>query len=202
MMTMTPRRSLLVLLLFGASALLGVPAAGAASAAGAAHLKPTPRCSLDVINDWADNGVVDKRYAIPCYTQAIQRLNQYPDVKGYSNAAEEIHAAELAAIRAERGGGSGGGTSGGGSHNGGPGGAPSSNGGGGGGPTSGSGAGGGLADRIGRDLGPSDAQSVPIPLLVLGGLAVLLLVAGAAAWIVRRVQSRRVTPAPAHAPRR
>jgi hypothetical protein len=198
-MTMTPRRTLLPLAALAAS-LLVVPAAGAVTAAQGSALKPTPKCYLQVINDWADNGVVNGRYAIPCYTQAIQRLNQYPDVKGYSNAADEIHAAELAAIRADKNGGSGGGTSsGGGSGGGGTGGS------GGGGSTGGgsaSGSGGGVVKDIGRSLGPSNATSVPVPLLVLGGLAVVLLLAGGAAWLARRIQSRRVTPAPAPAPRR
>ncbi len=54
-----------------------------------------------------------------------------------------------------------------------------------------------------NDLGPGNAQSVPLPLLVLGGLAVLLLFAAVATWITRRLQARRLTPAtaPATAPR-
>jgi len=39
-------------------------------------------------------------------------------------------------------------------------------------------------------------------LIVLAGLALLLLLAAAATWFARRLQARRVTPAPAHAPRR
>jgi len=51
---------------------------------------------------------------------------------------------------------------------------------------------------ITRAIGPSDATSVPIPLLVLAGVAVLLMLAGAAGFVSRRLQSRRV-PLPARA---
>jgi hypothetical protein len=46
---------------------------------------------------------------------------------------------------------------------------------------------------------PSNAQSVPLPLLVLGGLAGLLLLSGAGTWLFRRTQARRVgrPPTPA-----
>src|SRR5205085_1497964 len=38
-----------------------------------------------------------------------------------------------------------------------------------------------------------------LPLLVLGGLALLLFLTAAATWLTRRLQARRVTPAPAPA---
>src|SRR6476646_5184664 len=113
-MTMAPRFSLRLLLAAAAAALVAVPAAYAAPAA---TLKATNGCDLAVINDWLKDGHVDRSYAIPCYTQAIQRLNSMPDVKGYSSATDDIHDALLAAIRQDRGGGpgdSGGGGGGGG----------------------------------------------------------------------------------------
>jgi hypothetical protein len=195
-MTMTPRPSLRVILALAAIALVAVPAA---SAAPAATLHATSGCDLQVINDWLKDGQVNRIYAIPCYTQAIQRLNSMPDVKGYSSATDDIHDALLAAIRQDRGGGS---TGGGGSSDGGNSGGSSSSSGGGD-TSSASGTGDKsvirhLADRI----GPGDAQSIPLPLLVLGGLAVLLLLAAGGTWLARRVQARRMTPAPAPAPRR
>jgi hypothetical protein len=177
----------------GALALLafGVPAAGAAPAA---SQQATDRCWLAVINDWLDNNQVDRFYAIPCYTQAIQHLNEFPDVKGYSSAADDIHRALLAAIRQDRGSGPGSGPP-----------APDS-----GNPSKPSSSGGNdgkpsatpsrsIFDRTARAIGPDDAQSVPLPLLVLGGLALLLLLAAAGTWLARRYQARRVTPAPAPA---
>jgi hypothetical protein len=39
---------------------------------------------------------------------------------------------------------------------------------------------------------PRDADSVPLPLMILGGLALLLVAAGAAGLIAKKVQARRV----------
>lgn len=51
-----------------------------------------------------------------------------------------------------------------------------------------------------RDLGPADASSVPIPLLALGGLALLLIAAGAVGLVTRRVHARRAAAGPAEPP--
>ncbi len=177
--------------------------ASAVSAAPAATAKATKGCWLDVINDWLDNNRVDKTYAIPCYTQAIQQLNRYPDVQNYSSAADDIHRALLMTIHDRGSGGAGtGGSSGtgGGTGNGaggGTGGGGTGNGG------NGGGSGGGSKNPVSTifDSGkPSNVQSVPLPLLVLGGLAGLLLLSATGTWLVRRTQARRAgrpLPAPA-----
>jgi hypothetical protein len=163
------------------AALAAVPAAGAAPAA---LQQATSNCWLQVINDWLDNSQVDNTYAVPCYTQAIQHLNQYPDLKGYSSAVDDIQRAQLAAIRQD-------GSS---SNTVGPG------------PTSGgNGPGGNSPGGHGGILGvtgPSDATSIPLPLIVLGALAVLLALAALATWLARRFQTRRPATAPAVPPRR
>ena len=69
-------------------------------AAGVGAPPPRPRrlsrrrpCWKDVVNDWLRNQPNLKgTYAIPCYTQAIQHLSSYPDLAGYSSAADDIHA--------------------------------------------------------------------------------------------------------------
>jgi hypothetical protein len=48
----------------------------------------------------------------------------------------------------------------------------------------------GLAD----DLNPNKPSSLPLPLLVLGGLAIVLVAAGATGLVVKRVQERRSQP--------
>ena len=58
----------------------------------------------------------------------------------------------------------------------------------------------GILHTLAADIGPGNAQSIPLPLLVLGGLALLLFLTAAATWFARRLQGRRITPAPAHAP--
>jgi hypothetical protein len=195
-MTMPPRPRLRLLLAAAAVALVAVPAAAAAPAA---MLHATNGCDLAVINDWLKDGQVDRLYAIPCYTQAIQRLNSMPDVKGYSSATDDIHDALLAAIRQDRGGGSSGGSGPSGPTDGGspPSSSPSSSDSG----TPSSSDNKSVIRHLADRLGPSNAQSIPLPLLVLGGLAVLLLLAAFGTWLARRLQARRMTPAPAPARR-
>jgi hypothetical protein len=187
----TPRHStkLLLAVIVGGLALLAA-GVGPAAAAPAASLQATSTCWQQVINDWLPDNKVDRTYAIPCYTQAIQHLSQYPDVAGYSSAEDDIRRALLAAIRLDRGNGGGGAGLGAG---------PRPSGGGSGSSSSGNG-GGGFFKSLGDRLGPGNAQSIPLPLIVLAGLALLLLLAAGATWFARRLQARRVTPAPATAP--
>jgi len=183
------------------AALVAVAALGSvpvATASPAATQTATDTCWKDVVNDWLNNQPNLKgSYAIPCYTQAIQHLSSYPDISQYSSAIDDIHRALLIALHQDRGGGPGSftGSSGG----------PSSNG-----PGSSSTLGATkqtkshnrrIISRISKDLGPGNAQSIPLPLLVLGGFAVLLLLTALVTWLLRRTQARRVdgTPAPARA---
>jgi len=180
----------ITILLAAAALFAAVPAAHAAPAA---LQTPTNNCWRDVVNDWLHNqpNVVGS-YPIPCYTQAIQHLNQYSDIKGYSSAPDDIQRALLAAIRDQRGGGP---SSGGGGPTSGPGG-PSDPGNPSGSPSSDSGRG------LSSVLGVHDATSIPLPLIVLGALAVLLALAALFTWLARRIQTRRIQPAPAVSRRR
>lgn len=156
-------------------------------AAPAATAKVSSTCWQDIVNDWLDNnGQIKSTYPIPCYRQAIQHLNNYADIKGYSNILDDIRRAQVAAL-----------------HN--PGGGSNNSSGGGNGPTSGGGNGNSSpppsADRswvqkVTDKLGPGDARSIPLPLLVLGALALLLLLAAGGTWLAKRMQARRVTPVP------
>jgi hypothetical protein len=193
-MTSPLRPTTIVLAAFLAAAVAAFSAPGA-SASPLALQAATSHCWLDVINDWLDNSRVDKTYAIPCYTQAIQKLSSYVDIAGYSSAVDDIHRALLAAARQDRGDGPGGSSSSGPGSDSGGGPVPSSNDSGGG-NDGGSGSGGILG--IG---GPTDATSVPLPLIILGALAVLLALAALGTWLARRYQTRRPAPAPA-VPRR
>jgi hypothetical protein len=187
-----------ITILLAAAAFFG--GAAAASAAPAALQQATNTCYLDVINDWLHHQPnVVGTYPIPCYTQAIQHLNQYKDIAGYSSAPDDIQRALLAAIRDQRGGGGGsngggGPTSGPNSSSSGPGPGGSGDSGPGGGKTGGGG--------LGSIFGAHDATSIPLPLIVLGALAVLLALAALATWLARRFQERRVQPAPAVSRRR
>ena len=135
-------------------------------------LAKTKSCADQVIADWYDDGRVGKIYPLRCYREAIAKLP--PDVLDYSNAKEEIGRALAFAKQ-------------------------------------------GKPDPGGQDPTPdttktgttktgttktgttktsttetdttdtSGPSSVPVPLLVLGGLAVLLLAAGSAGYLRRRM---------------
>jgi hypothetical protein len=196
-------RTGLLLGVLAATAALFAAGATTASAAPATGGKVTSTCWKDVVNDWLQHqpNVVGK-YPIACYRQAIQHLNNYPDIRQYSNAPDDIHRAMLLAISHNQGGGGQGSSSGGGGGGGGGGGSSS----GGGSSTSGSGTGSQPANdksfitRLFDAVGPANAESIPLPLLVLAGLAVLLLLAAFGTWLAKRLQARRMTPAPAPAP--
>jgi Alphavirus glycoprotein J len=150
-----------------------------------AAAKATP-CATKVIADWYDDGRVGKIYPLECYRQAIASLQ--PDVLDYSNAKEEIGRALAFAKQGQPD----------------PGGndptpptvpvgtdttdtntstdKPKTD-------TS------GVDTSADTETTRTDTQttdtsgpsSVPIPLVVLGGLAVLLLAAGSAGYLRRRM---------------
>ncbi len=176
------RRTLSGLLVLGALASL-LALAGPAAAAQA--------CGRQVIDDWYDDGRVDGTYPIHCYDDAIEILPR--DVRDYSSAKDDIQRAMTAALRGEdppaatgdpSPGGGGGGTP---SDDDPP-------------PTTTAGPGLEPTDNPPEVAPPVDtdesASSVPIPLLVLAGLALLLVAGGSAGYLVRRFQGRH-TPPPA-----
>ena len=158
-------------------ALLGVVALSTPVAASAAQ-----PCWKDVLDDWYPDGRIDGSYSQACYRAADKNLPQ--DLSYYSDLPNEIQRARLRDIRDAR-------------EEGGDQRFPQNVGGagpvderddeGGGGGNSGDGAIGEALDQ----LGPSSADSAPIPLLILAGLALLLVAAGGAGVLTRRVQARR-----------
>jgi len=177
-----------------AAALLALGAGGAA----AAKSRSYSQCAGAVINDWLvhEPNVVG-HYPLHCYREALKQLDSYQDIQGYSNAPEDIQRALAAEIRWQK------------THPNavGPPGTTTTNDlggstpGGGNGPTKPSGSHPSLITQLFNKIGPGNAQSVPLPLLVLAGLALLLILAAAATWIAKRVQARRLAPAPARPPR-
>jgi hypothetical protein len=183
-----------------AAAALVVGAARPVTAAAA-----TP-CWKTLLTDWYD-GRIDNTYPLHCYTDAIHHLPA--DVQTYSSAHDDIlRALQSAKAKLQHsgkkvtsttplpGGGGGGGGGGGKPPKGGgtttTGGTTSTT------TTTGatspgrhSGKGlGHLADK----LNPSSPSSLPLPLLVLGALAILLVAAGGAGIIAKRLQGRRQGP--------
>jgi hypothetical protein len=150
---------------------------------GAAPAAAATPCWKLVINDWYD-GRIDHTYPVACYEEAIRHLPE--DVRDYTGASDEISRAMFAAIHQDRGDGpDGGGTAAAQFTSTGSDGAPK-----------------GFIERLLDDLGPSNASSIPLPLLVLAGIALLLLTAAAGSYVAKWIQARRMTPATATAPTR
>ena len=137
-------------------------------------------CWKELVNDyWADNRV-DKIYDISCYREAMAKLPR--DVQEYSDAQDDLRRALLEAIRDDR-----------------------SNGGFGdsteedrsaAAPVGDDDGGGGFFREVLDKLGPKNADSVPVPLLVLAMIALLLLGAAGASYATRWYQARRVAIPP------
>jgi hypothetical protein len=163
----------LLLLSVVISALVGISAPAASAA------RP---CWKDLVDDyWADNRV-DKVYPISCYRDAMEALPS--DVKQYSDAQDDLRRALLAAIRDER-------DSGGkptfrvpGNEA-----APPP-------PADEKGGKGGFINEVLRSIGPKNASSIPVPLLVLATIALLLVGAAGVSYGARWYQARRVPIAP------
>jgi len=155
-------------------------------------------CGKQVVNDWYDNGRVDKIYPLSCYREAIRILPT--DVIDYSNAKEEIGRALAYAKQGKQDPGSkptGTGTTAT---------APAATT-----PAATTPAATTPSEtttktvpepettdtdtasltEAGSDVDTSGPSSVPVPLIVLGGLAVLLLAAGSAGYLARRSSGRK-----------
>lgn len=150
--------------------------------AGPSAAASSKNCAKAVVADWYGDGRVDKVFPTHCYREAIRSLPV--DVLDYSNAKEDILRALAFARKGEKDPGPSGGSQPTGSNT----------------DTTGdpSGSGGpnhpgpeGSGDEASGAVDTSGPSSVPIPLLILGGLALLLLAAGGAGYLSRRAQARR-----------
>jgi hypothetical protein len=146
-----------------------------------------------VVDDWWQDGRIDGTYADHCYDDAIESLPR--DVRDYSSAQEDITRALQAKLRGEA--------------------SPPAQAD----PTPEEGDGGtatpqpqppppppppppgstpnGNDPPEGPDASPpvgESASSVPVPLLILAGLALLLVIGGSAGYLIRRFQSRQIPP--------
>ena len=170
------------------AALASLALLGAVAQPARAASAGTP-CWKVLLNDWYD-GRIDGTYQRHCYSDALKHLPA--DVSTYSSAHDDILRALQSAIAKQRKAG----------HAVGantpivPSTGPKKGGGGKGGTTTttttttGPDKGTGLAGK----LNPGSPSSLPVPLLVLGGLALLLVAAGGAGLAVKRIQARRQNP--------
>ena len=138
-------------------------------------------CWKELVNDyWADNRV-DHTYPIACYREAMESLPA--DVQQYSDAQDDLRRALLAAIREGRdsGGGFSEGTAEGEQA------LPP-------GPDDDDEASKGFFREVISSVGPDNADSIPVPLLVLGSIALLLIGAAGVSYLTRYLQARRTQP--------
>lgn len=140
----------------------------------------TRPCWERVIDDWLDNGSIDGTYSSSCYKQALKHVPE--DLRDYSNITDAISAALQGSLRP----GGPAGTPGNGSNN--------------------------REEGAGNDrtlqaappqsyyrraidnLGTTSADSLPIPLLVLGGLGTVLLLSAAGLAARKRLSARAKPP--------
>jgi hypothetical protein len=170
--------------------LVALCAALAVSAAPAPAAAP---CWKLLLNDWYD-GTINNLYPIPCYHEAIKHLPT--DVQVYSSARDDILRALQQAVRRQKATGKKQKTITPGPAE--PGRTTSTRSG-----TTGGTTGGTKQPKkkhkgpIGtalRDITPGGADSFPLPLLILGFLAILLVLAGVGGLIWRRYQGGSGTP--------
>lgn len=152
-------------------AALAALALGAAASPAAAKTS----CAHQIIEDWVDDNRVDGTYELPCYREAIAVVPE--DLKAYTGIVEDIQSARQRASRVRR-------------------------------PTS---ADPGRSSSTSRAndpdralfargfdrLGADNVGAVPLPLLILASLALLLIGAGAAGLVARRMRSGRAHGPPA-----
>jgi hypothetical protein len=137
---------------------------------GASPAAAKTACWRQIQNEWVENRHISTTYPLHCYREAIAHVPE--DLRVYSSIEEDILAArQLAARRNLR--------------------------------TTQARTQPSTAERQ-RDpdqglftqgfdkLGPTNADSMPLPLLILGGLSLLLIAAGGAGLISRRLRARKV----------
>jgi hypothetical protein len=129
-------------------------------------------CWKQIIDDWVNDGAIEGVYPLHCYGEAIKHVPN--DLAQYTGIIDDITAARQQAARGVR-------TTQ--AHN-----PPSSSE-----PTSNDPSGGVYNQAIDK-LGPTNSDSLPLPLLILAGLALIMVAAGGAGLATRHLRARK-TPA-------
>jgi hypothetical protein len=137
-------------------------------------------CGHAVINDWYVDGTIDGQYPAHCYREALGRVTD--QMRIYSDLPEQLDRGLRAALERQATQGVKGvstektSTT----------------------PTrhisSSSDKATGPIQRVLGELGPARADSIPVPLMILAGFALLLIAAGAVSAAVRRLSAKRLPP--------
>ncbi|MGH3136835.1 MAG: hypothetical protein ACRDPV_10135 [Gaiellaceae bacterium] len=163
-------RALLALIAVLASAFVALSVTGTAAAA-------TP-CGEKVLADWFDNGRIDRLYPPHCYEDAIDAIPD--DLRDYADAEEVITRALQSSLRGELAPGGRDPTPGDDDPLAGP--TPND-------PNDPTDPNDPNNPQAAPDVDTSGPSSVPIPLIVLGGLSLALLAAGGLGYVSRRRQA-------------
>jgi len=179
-------RSLVRMPKFLTPLILIVTAAAAAATFGVAPAQASS-CSKALIFDWFVDGRIDKTYQVHCYREALKEVPE--DQVVYGTLRDDLNRALQEVYRTHHGKVNGAMA------------VPGADDGGNGPDDPGTGATGGKHDEgffhwVARKFGPSTADSVPVPLLVLGGLALALIAAAAVSFLARRAQEKRAATDP------
>lgn len=177
--------ALVAVLTLAVAGLVALSLSGSAAAA-------TP-CAKKILADWYDNGRIDRLYPLHCYEEAVDAIPK--DIEDYVDARDVIERALQAAVGGHLTYGGKDPTPGDGNAKGGrsiDGGASGS--------TDGTGPG-GTSGSASPAVDTSSPSSVPIPLLILGGMALALLAAGGLGYASRRRQATETDDGGGDAPR-
>jgi len=149
-----------------AAVFFGVLALGPAAPPASAQ---TP-CWKQIIDDWVNDGIIQNAYPLHCYGEAIKHVPN--DLAQYTGIIDDITAARQQAVRGTRTiqvhtkqSSS----------------EPTPN-----------DPGNGLYNQAIDKLGPTNSDSIPLPLLILAGLALVMVAAGAAGLLSRHLKARKV----------
>src|SRR5690348_6932445 len=164
--------------------LILVLTAAAAAAAFGVSTASASACSSALIRDWYNDGRIDGTYEVHCYREALKDIPE--DQLVYGTLRDDLtralqlvvakhhgHITPATAVPPDSGGGGG------------------SNSSGGGGSSSSGKHDEGFFHWLAKKVGPNSANSVPVPLLVLGGLALALVAAAAISYGARRYQAKK-----------
>jgi hypothetical protein len=164
--------------------LILVVAAAASAATFGVSTAHASACSNALIRDWYVDGRIDKTYPVHCYREALKDIPE--DQIVYGTLRDDLNRALENVIRDHHGEVTGA--------------TPVPPSGGGGGDSSGGSEGGthekGFFHWLAKKIGPDTANSVPVPLLVLGGLALALIAAAAISYGARRYQAKKAASDP------
>ena len=125
-------------------------------------------CWKQIIDDWVNDGVIEGVYPLHCYGDAINHVPN--DLAQYTGIIDDITAARQQAARTRT-------TQ---AHNPQSSSEPTSND-----PN------GGVYNQAIDKLGPTNSDSLPLPLLILAGLALVMLATGAVGLASRHLKARK-----------